>query len=247
MSMPRRHLPECLCRFSLFSEFDVLLCLSICLLSNHLSLRVFTYKGNKSPSFLFHSVWGSPTAGFEVSPEASSWFSRFLKEPGVRLVKFTSKCKNRPTQVAGSKGSYLVDKYPIRYQDGSPVHLCNETTLDELNVIAQPDGKKFVMLAFRPNITVKSPIPKEELSWYSCTIDSVTFNNVRACTRCAVPTVDVLTGERDPDKTKLMFNHRSAQDEYERKNYSKNPMFGINLVPQKTGRINLGSSVDVCI
>ena len=145
------------------------------------------------------------------------------------------------------KGSINEPKYKIRYQDGSPVHLCNQATLDSLNSLAQSYGNSFEMEAFRPNVVVKSPIAHEELSWYSCTIDSLIFYNVRACTRCAVPTTDLVTGERDPRKSDIMFEHRSAQDEFEKKNYGKSPLFGLNLVPKTTGKINLGSSVDVCL
>ena len=195
----------------------------------------------------FASVWGYDTSGIQVSREASDWFSRYLNEPGVRLVRFTDKSKGRPTEVATSSGGKWDPKYPIRYQDGSPIHLCNEATLDKLNSLAQSSERTFHMQAFRPNIVVRSSMPGEELTWYSCVIDCITLYNVRACTRCAIPTIDLSTGQRDAEKTAIMQTHRSAANEYEEKNYRKVPMFGVMLVPNKRGSVSLGSPVDVTV
>lgn len=182
-----------------------------------------------------------------MSPQASDWFSRFLKQSGVRLVTFTPKCTSRPTHVADTRGGKWQLKYKIRYQDGSPVHLTNEATLNALNSLAQSSGKYFDMKAFRPNIVITSPIAMEELSWYSCAIDGINFYNVRACTRCVIPTMDPSTGERDAQKTPLMQSHRSAANEYEVKNYQQNALFGLNLVPDTNGTVTVGSSVDVTV
>lgn len=182
-----------------------------------------------------------------MSPEASAWFSRFLNESGVRLVIFTDKSQSRPTEVASTSGSKWNASYPIRYQDGSPIHLCNEATLHQLNLLAKSSDKYFDINAFRPNIVVKSLIAGEEISWYSCIINSITLYNVRACTRCVIPTIDLSTGERDAEKSPIMQSHRSAKNEYEEKNYRKVAMFGVMLVPNKRGTVTLGSIVDATV
>lgn len=189
----------------------------------------------------FSSVWSTATEGVEVDPEASSWFCNYLNLPGVKLVQHLQHFRMRPSNVASENGSYMDDRYPILYQDGDPVLLASNDTLDQLN--STIDGIKMSQKNFRPNIVVEGCPPLSEEKWNEVTLNQIRMKNIKLCTRCSIPTIDIDTATKMEGREKVLKDFRSAKDEFEKKNYGSSSLFGVNFLPLNEGFISVGDQL----
>lgn len=185
-----------------------------------------------------------------MSEKANKWFSSFLKQKGVRLVKHRSDLKKRPTNVVSRYRTTFSYQNPIRYQDGSPILVINTTTLNKLNTLCPPSLTPFSEINFRPNIVIEHPASNKEeeflyLRFPSDDNTTIIAQNVKLCDRCAVPTVNPSTGEKEPERTEIMKKFRIAKTPIEKKIYGDNPLFGINICPNGEGTVVVGSWIDV--
>jgi uncharacterized protein YcbX len=129
-------------------------------------------------------VWRRSVPVTHVSSDADAWFSSALSVPGVRLMAFV---RDRPP----------VDARPYEVHsslhDTAPFHLTTEESLADLN---RRMRSPIPMNRFRPNLVVQGAEPYAEDNWRRMAIGEMSFQWIRACTRCATTTTDQLTGER---------------------------------------------------
>lgn len=190
------------------------------------------------------TVWSTPTEGVEVSESCSQWFSRFLGQKAT-LVQHMPSFKKRPVTVESKRGAVDDYRLEIQYQDGSPVHMINETSIAEANnLLPADDEAKFEVRNFRPNIVITGAPPHDEEKWLYVRINEIVCKNVKLCTRCTIPTIDQDRGVKVSSKTGVLRAFRSPVDEYERKNYDADPLFGNNLVPESSGTFAVGMTFD---
>lgn len=171
-------------------------------------------------------IWETIVTAHEVSDEANKWFSNLLNLPvklvffGEQSMRYTSR---RVTQ-------------PVGFADGYPFLLTCDTSLEELN---ETTAHPIEMSRFRPNIVIAGSKPFEEDSWKRIKIGDVIFENVKPCVRCIFTTLDPLTAQRSPkgEPLKSLVKFRLAGKE--------GVTFGINLVAENEGKINVGDLVEV--
>jgi uncharacterized protein YcbX len=174
------------------------------------------------------TVWKDRVPALDAGPEAAAWLSAalglacglvYLDDPGARPVD----------------PAYARPRDRTLFSDGFPVLLANMASLDALNAaLPQPIG----ISRFRPNIIVTGAEAWAEDRWLRIRIGEVVFRVAKPCSRCAVTTVDQMTGER-PDKTeplRTLGRIRRTAD---------GVMFGQNLIPDGPGRIDIGDPVDI--
>lgn len=201
----------------------------------------------KQTSYLQVSVWGTACLAYEVSPEASAFFSKHLsrgeKTENLRLVRMASQ-NVRPCK--------LTDKGQTGFSDQYPFLLCSVASMADL-ARRLPLGAAHVNLEnFRANIIVDGCTAWEEDSWKAVTFtassgDSVAMQVVSHCSRCKVPTNDIERGcfdENDePSRTMKTFrqgSHLGLTGKAERELY-----FGVNLDNGScnTGHLSVGFAV----
>jgi hypothetical protein len=135
-------------------------------------------------------VWKDACVGVEQGSAAHEWVSRVLGRP-VRLVRVAPDMeRNANREFAGSTPA------PLTFPDGYPVLVCNEASLDDLNDRLR---ERLPMERFRPNIVLQGLPAWAEDRIDTLTIGPVTLRLVKPCTRCAIPSLDHLTGEPATD------------------------------------------------
>lgn len=169
------------------------------------------------------SARGVPTG---KRPEA--WFSEFL-EVGCRLLYLPPEPGIAVAAPWGSAGDSTA------FTDGFPILVIGEGSLDELNRrLAEP----VPMDRFRPNLVVGGTAPFAEDSWDTIGIGPLRLKAVKPCPRCVITTVDQVTGVPDPSGEPLAtlagFRKRDGK-----------VWFGMNLLHEGIGRIQLGDEVRV--
>ncbi|KAH6774887.1 Molybdenum cofactor sulfurase family protein [Perilla frutescens var. hirtella] len=186
------------------------------------------------------SVWEWSGSAIDEGAAAAEWFSTYLGKPS-RLVRF-----NHATEVRNVEPGYAPG-YNIVFVDMYPFLLLSQGSMNALNDLLK---EPIPVNRFRPNILVDGCDPFSEDLWTEMTINNSTFQGVKLCSRCKVPTINQETGiggGSEPTETLLSF--RSDKALRPNKKQQKGRVYmGQNLVCSKLGNeksIKVGDEVVV--
>lgn len=140
-------------------------------------------------------LWGYNMPAFDVGAEAAAWFSAFLEQDGLRLVRFD------PAHRRASDTHWTGDDTALNlFSDGFPLLVLSQSALDGLNrrLLAQgwPEAQ---LQRFRPNIVIDGvPEHEEDLAAElllmspaeDSNMDPVRLRLVKPCPRCPIPNID---------------------------------------------------------
>ena len=144
-------------------------------------------------------VWRDACVGVDQGEAAGEWVSEVLGER-VRLVRVAPEMQ----RLADPKFVGEL-KVPLGFPDGYPILVCNEASLEDLN---QRLPERIPIERFRPNVVVRGLPPWAEDRIDALSIGPVTLKLVKPCTRCSIPGLDHLTGERSTDPMPVLRKFR---------------------------------------
>jgi len=213
------------------------------------------------------TVWDWTGDGLAESSEATDWLTHFLGAPAalVRHAAAAPAALETDTEAPSSLPSDGRFRRPvspmwadpsqveISFADQFPFLLASTGSLANLNRHLPPGGHEVPMNRFRPNIIVEGVDAWEEDSWLSISIGdapSVTFDLVKPCSRCKVPTIDQATGlvGHEPIRTMHDFRTGNILGWNNPSEFKHSVFFGVNmcLVPgTKEEVVSLGDGVAV--
>jgi len=122
----------------------------------------------------------------------------------------------------------------VAFSDGFPLLLISESSLFDLN---RRVPEVITMKRFRPNLVVKNTDPYQEDNWEAIKIGDCELQIVKPCSRCVLTTVDPETGKlsgREPLKTLAKY-----------RKFNGEVVFGQNLIPRSSGKLEVGMKVEV--
>lgn len=126
----------------------------------------------------------------------------------------------------------------VSFADGYPFMLLGENSLANLNEKLE---EPLPMNRFRPNFVVSGSEGFAEDGWKKITIGNTTFNIVKPCERCVIPTIDQQKGIKtgvEPTKTLASFRTK--------KSIKKKILFGQNLIAEKGGEVlRVGDKIEI--
>ena len=163
--------------------------------------------------------------GFAV---ADQWFSSILGFPCRLTFMDASLQRSIPARHGGLPGD------EVAFPDQSPILLISEASLVDLNSrLASPIG----MGRFRPNLVVKGAAAYAEDHWKNIRIGGCEMEVVKSCQRCVFTTIDPVSKQKHPEKEPLrtLSTYRKVE--------SGGVIFGVYLIPRKTGVLKLGDEV----
>jgi uncharacterized protein YcbX len=144
-------------------------------------------------------VWKDPCVGIDQGSAAHEWVSGVLGE-AVRLVRVAPDMRRSANpRYAGTTAA------PLGFPDGYPLLICNEASLEDLN---QRLPAPIPIERFRPNIVVRGLPAWAEDHIDTLSVGPITLKLVKPCTRCAIPGLDHLTGERSTDPMPVLRQFR---------------------------------------
>lgn len=171
-------------------------------------------------------VWEDLCQARAAGPAADQWLGRFLGRP-CRLVYLPEESR-RPVDPA-----FATPQDQTGFSDGFPFLLISQASLDDLNArLSRP----VPMRRFRPNLVVQGCAPYAEDRWRRIRIGAVEFRVVKPCSRCAIPTIDIDTGERGQEPLRTLGQYRRRDNKV---------YFGQNLLHDGTGVLETGLRVEV--
>ena len=154
-------------------------------------------------------VWGDEVDAWDMGDVAGQWFSDFLDQPGLRLVRFDPEV----TRLASKQWTGEVEA-PIEFADGFPLLVVGEASLAELNQRLAAAGHAAVGIErFRPNIVLAGLQAHDEDRLHELRIATaegeVVLRLVKPCPRCPIPNVDPATGETSPEVLAALSSYRA--------------------------------------
>ena len=172
------------------------------------------------------TVWSDTCEAVDAGDEAAAWLSDTLG----KTLRLCFMADNTHRQV---DTRFAADGVRVSFADGFPFLLCSETSLARLS---EALGRSLDIRRFRPNIVVSGGDAFAEDSWRRIRIGSLEFELVKPCARCAIPTVNLDSGVREPDVFKMLRAERFRDGDV---------FFGQNLIHCGEGDITLGQSVEI--
>jgi uncharacterized protein len=156
-------------------------------------------------------VWKDSVPAWDMGDTAARWFSAFLGQPGLRLVRFDA-AHRRLSSLDWTHGV----EAPNAFSDGYPLLLTTDTALDLLNQHLQAQGHGAVTLArMRANVVVSGLPAHDEDHWVQlrCVAtepggESVHLQVVKPCARCPIPNIDPDTAESTPHVSDALQSYR---------------------------------------
>jgi hypothetical protein len=143
-------------------------------------------------------VWDDEVDAWDMGDLAAQWFSDFLGQPKLRLVRFDLEGR---TRLAERRWTGDIQA-PTVFADGFPLLVASTGSLAELNRRLAAGGHEPVTMArFRPNLVLDGLThPHDEDMIDRLEIDApegkVVLKLVKPCVRCTIPDVDPVTAER---------------------------------------------------
>ncbi|ESW10851.1 hypothetical protein PHAVU_009G243300 [Phaseolus vulgaris] len=148
------------------------------------------------------TVWEWTGSAWDEGIEASRWFSDFLGKP-CQLVRF-----NAASEVRQVDPDYVGGQHRTYFSDGYPFLLLSQESLDALNELLK---EPIPINRFRPNILVEGCDPYSEDLWTEIKISGFSFQGVKLCSRCKVPTINQETGIAGSEPTETLMKTRSGK------------------------------------
>jgi uncharacterized protein YcbX len=162
-----------------------------------------------------------------VSREADEWFQDFLHMP-CRLV-FMPETTRRAVNP-----DYAIHQDIVSFASGYPYHVISEASVALVNDLLDAPVP---LDRFRPNLVIAGAPAFAEDTWQTIRIGQQIFHLVKPCDRCAITTVDQLTGEKtgkEPLRTLARF-----------RTVKQKVLFGQYLLAEQRGMLHVGDSVEV--
>ncbi len=163
-----------------------------------------------------------------IATAASGYLSAFLGQP-VQLAHLYD-VEARPVDPAFGRAEDRVG-----FADGFPFLVTLIASLDDLN---RRLTKPITMDRFRANLVVDGAPAWAEDTWRRLRVGGVTLRIVKACSRCAIPTLDPASGEQ-PDGNEPLQTLASFRRD------PRGIMFGQNAIADAPGSLRVGDSVEV--
>ena len=172
-------------------------------------------------------IWEDRCEALAADKQAESWISDYL---GKRCnFVFMPDHSNRQVDQ-----DYAIGRNQVAFSDGFPLLLISESSLFDLN---RRVPEEITMKRFRPNLVVKNTDPYQEDNWEAIRIGDCELQIVKPCSRCVLTTVDPETGKfsgREPLKTLAKY-----------RKFNGKVVFGQNLIPRSSGKIEVGMRVEL--
>jgi len=170
-----------------------------------------------------------------AEPPVHEWLSAELSS-SVRLGWLDDPGRRPVSQAHGG-----LEGEPLSLADAGPLLLTSVTSLRQLNEWMdqsrdpEQSPQPAVMARFRPNVVIEGiDQPFAEDGWTRVQIGEVRFRQAEQCDRCMMTLIDPDTLAQGKEPLRSLARHRRRDGQV---------WFGIRLIPESMGRIEVGDPV----
>ncbi|MBV6420085.1 MAG: putative protein YcbX [Ignavibacteriaceae bacterium] len=180
----------------------------------------FSFEHSKKDKVI---IWKDTVVGEFYNAQIDEWFSEILSIK-CHLVKMPESTKRIVDK------DYAENKI-VSFADAFPFMIIGQSSLDELNSRMKI---QLPMNRFRTNFVFTGGKSFEEDNWKKFKLGNLLFEAVKPCARCVITTTDQETAERFKEPLLTLSKFR---------NFNNKVLFGMNLVCESIGKINVGDQI----
>jgi uncharacterized protein YcbX len=153
-------------------------------------------------------LWGHHMPAVDMGDAEAAWFSTFLEQTGLRLVRFDT------THRRASDTAWTGDDIALnQFSDGFPLLVLSQSALDGLNRRLLAQGlPEATMQRFRPNIIIDGvPEHEEDLAAELKLLPGnapIRLRMVKPCPRCPIPNIDPSSAHSAPHVINSLSTYR---------------------------------------
>jgi len=170
------------------------------------------------------TVWKDTVRAKDCGDDVADWLSSYMGKP-CRLVEMPADSQRLVDQ------DYATDGETVGFADGYPLMLVSQASLDSFN---SKLDHVIGIERFRPNIVIDGCDAYAEDDWRDVQIGDIPMSLVKPCSRCIIPSIDPLTGEKQMLVNQALLKYRRR----ERSTY-----FGQNVLHRDVGTLQLGDKL----
>ena len=170
------------------------------------------------------TLWHDQCIAQEVNPQASQWFSDFLKFPCTLVYQ-----PNENIRTVDQKYAFANDQ--TSFSDGFPFLIVSAASLELLN---QQMNLSLSIRRFRPNLVISDCDSYAEDHWRKISIGEISFRLPKPCSRCSVPQIDPDTAAIDKEPLRTLARTRK---------WNNKVFFGQNALHDSLGILQIGDAV----
>lgn len=169
-------------------------------------------------------IWDSSVEVYEVNDAVSTWFSSYLGENDIKLVRMCDNFKRHTEKQFSLDGQ-------LSLADELPFVMVSEGAIPQVNSILATSKYKVSMRNFRPNFVISGCEAFAEDKWRSVRFGGMELTVTKPCSRCSLPNIDPETGIRDNNLsvTKALRQFRTGAHLGLKKEWENDVFFGVSL------------------
>ncbi len=183
-------------------------------------------------------VHHDPVELTDCGDEAAAWLSALVGRPlRLRWMDDPTRRPVNPAYGGPQDRVSLADGYPLLLASTASLERLDEWVARTAESLGEQRPAPLSMRRFRPSVVVDgADVPFAEDEWKRLRIGEVDFRAVKLCDRCVMTTVDPETTAKGKEPIRTLAKHRR---------WDGKTWFGVNLIPDGTGRIAKGDPVTV--
>lgn len=172
-------------------------------------------------------IWQDNVTALKYNSDANDWFTE--------AIGFKCYLVYMPDSTKRKVDPKYANNKMVGFADSHPFLIIGEESLNDLNKrLKEP----LPMNRFRTNFVFSSGKPFDEDNWKTIKIGNMVFHSTKPCPRCVITTIDQNTGVKGKEPLKTLAAFRQKDNKV---------MFGMNLVAEGTGKVNVGDEITINI
>ena len=172
-------------------------------------------------------IWQDNVTALKYNSDANDWFTE--------AIGFKCFLVYMPDSTKRKVDPKYANNKMVGFADSHPFLIIGEESLNDLNKRLE---KQLPISRFRTNFVFSSGKPFDEDNWKTIKIGNMVFHSTKPCPRCVITTIDQNTGVKGKEPLKTLAAFRQKDNKV---------MFGMNLVAEGTGKVNVGDEITINI
>jgi uncharacterized protein len=181
---------------------------------------------------------GHDLLGLPADEGTQAWVRKVLARDDITLVWCDDPTRRslNPSYARPGDHTAYADGYPVTLASLDSLARLNDWVVEEALQSGEEPAAALPMERFRPNLVVEGAEAFAEDQWNRVHIGDVVLRKAKGVDRCVMTTISLLDLTTAKEPVRTLARHRQ---------WDHKTWFGVQLIPEATGRIEVGDPVAV--
>jgi uncharacterized protein len=181
---------------------------------------------------------GHDLLGLPADEGTQAWVRKVLARDDITLVWCDDPTRRslNPSYARPGDHTAYADGYPVTLASLDSLARLNDWVVEEALQSGEEPAAALPMERFRPNLVVEGAEAFAEDQWNRVHIGDVVLRKAKGVDRCVMTTISLLDLTTAKEPVRTLARHRQ---------WDHKTWFGVQLIPEATGRIEVGDPVAI--